>query len=275
LENIERLKIDDKELIKEFLPARFSFTQIKDFLACPRLYYYRYIVKVPMKGNAYFSFGSSIHLTLQKFFEEVKRRQGSAQADLFSHGKAAPAVKKSIPDLVKLEELLKLYEACWIGDWYKDRAQKEEYYKQGLEILKNFYHSSYLTEANPVFLEKPFNFKLVAHTITGKIDRIDEIAGGLKIIDYKTGKAKDKLAAEDKEQLLIYQMAAQFITGGTVKELAYYYLENNSQVPFLGTVAEIAKLQEKIIRTIEEIKDFDFVDYLKKHERCDYCKEII
>ncbi|MCX6785365.1 MAG: UvrD-helicase domain-containing protein [Candidatus Komeilibacteria bacterium] len=275
LESIQRVETDAKKLIKEFLPARFSFTQIKDFQNCPRLYYYRYIVKVPLKGNAYFSFGSSIHLTLQKFFEEVKRRQGSAQADLFGHGQAAPAKNKLIVDLVKLEELLKLYEACWIGDWYKDKGQKEEYYKQGQEILKNFYQSRYLTEANPVFLERLFNFKLDAHTITGKIDRIDEVAGGFKIIDYKTGKAKVRLAAEDKEQLLIYQMAAQFIVTGTVKELAYYYLENDSQVPFLGTAAEIGKLQEKIIQTIEEIKNFDFVEYLKQHTVCDYCKDII
>ena len=111
--------------------------------------------------------------------------------------------------------------------------------------------------------------------MSGKIDRLDELKDGLKIIDYKTGKPKEKLSAEDKEQLLIYQMAAGSLFNEPVKELAYYYLENDTQVAFLGTGKEIKALQDKIVKIIDQIKNFDFAGYLKEHGSCDYCQEII
>ena len=309
--------------LTEFLPAKFSFTQIKDFQSCPRMYYYRYILKVPMKGSHYFSFGSTIHLTLQKFYEEAKRRQAPKQTNLFSGvsssetgGSSAtlgtgfpvalknksstfsrgiePSKKnfhnatpwqdtrvlekmldKSLKESVSLEELLKLYEGAWIDDWYQNKGQKEEYFKLGKEILRNFYNSRYLEESMPVYLEKMFSLRLGNYTLVGKIDRLDRFKNGLKIIDYKTGRPKEKLEAEDKEQLLIYQMAARSLFNEPVTELAYYYLENGTQVPFLGSDKEIAKLEEKIAGTIARIKNFDFNGFMATHGQCDFCKEVI
>lgn len=58
---------------------------------------------------------------------------------------------------------------------------------------------------------KKFNIKIEAdkklYTIKGVIDRVDEVDGKIKIVDYKTGAPKEKLTFEEKEQLLIYQMA--------------------------------------------------------------------
>ncbi|MDP2586734.1 MAG: UvrD-helicase domain-containing protein [Candidatus Komeilibacteria bacterium] len=289
LESVNQIKSSANQSIKEFLPSKFSFTQIKDFQNCPRGYYYKYILKIPLKGNNYFSFGSSVHLALQKFFEEVKRRQTSAQGSLFgqsdlkiqrgpsrSLGAAVGSVhKKLIRDLITLAELIKFYEDGWIEDWYGSKQQKEDYFKQGKEILKNFYHSKFLEESAPVYLEKMFMVKINGYNLTGKIDRLDQAGNGLKIIDYKTGKPKEKLEAEDKEQLLIYQLAAGQLFQEPIKELAYYYLENDTMVPFLGTDKETEKLLAKISQTIEEIKNFDFVGFVAHHEPCDYCKDII
>ncbi|MFA6305003.1 MAG: UvrD-helicase domain-containing protein [Patescibacteria group bacterium] len=298
LETVEQVQGTAKETIKEFLPAKFSFTQIKDFLACPRSYYYKYILKVPMQGNNYFSFGSSIHLSLQKFYEEVKRRKGSAQTGLFGpvsqpnlfgqsnvltqgdpSTRLGAVLKSSSPklirDLISLEELIKFYQENWIEDWYASKEQKEKYFKLGKEILKNFYHSDYLEQSNPVYLEKGFGIKVGEFSLTGKIDRIDRVQNGLKIIDYKTGQPKEKLEADDKDQLLIYQMAAAQLFNEPIGELAYYYLENDTQVVFLGKEKDMEKLQEKIITTINQIRDFDFLAFVESHGQCDYCKEII
>ena len=65
----------------------------------------------------------------------------------------------------------------------------------------------------PKYLERPFNLKIKdsgeEYTIKGVIDRIDELDGGIEIIDYKTGQGRTEktFKAEDKEQLLIYQLA--------------------------------------------------------------------
>jgi len=70
-------------------------------------------------------------------------------------------------------------------------------------------------------------------------------------------------------------MAAEDILQSKIQELAYYYLENDTQVAFQGTEKEIKALQEKIIKTIDEIKNFDFKTFLESHKRCEYCKGIL
>jgi len=273
LEKISQIKSQPPASIKEFLPSKFSFTQIKDFQSCPRLYYYKYIVKLPAKGSHYFSFGTTMHSTLQKFYEEFKKKQGTSQGDLF--GQKKDNRKKSIRELVSLAELNRFYEAAWIEDWYESKKQKDEYYKKGQEILKQFYESEKLLESYPSFLEKGFNLKLGEYTLTGKIDRIDEVGQSLRILDYKTGQPKDKLTSEDKAQLLIYQMAARALFNQEVKDLVYYYLEDDSQLSFLGDDKEIKELQVKVIDTIDQIKNFDFQEFLKGHGKCDKCEGII
>ena len=64
-------KEEEKELIRPSVEY-LSFTQIRTFLTCPLQYKYRYVLKIPVPTSAAASFGSSIHLTLQKFYERFK-----------------------------------------------------------------------------------------------------------------------------------------------------------------------------------------------------------
>ncbi|KKS42520.1 MAG: hypothetical protein UV02_C0012G0008 [Candidatus Kuenenbacteria bacterium GW2011_GWA2_42_15] len=50
------------------LPKFFSYSQLKAFETCPYQYYLNFILKVPTRGNAVFSYGKTMHITLQKFF---------------------------------------------------------------------------------------------------------------------------------------------------------------------------------------------------------------
>jgi len=87
-----------------------------------------------------------------------------------------------------------------------------------------------------------------SYVIRGVIDRIDEISTGLKLVDYKTGQAKKDLKFEDKEQLFIYQLAAQELfkqpassAGRPVSALVFYYLDNNSELEFIGETRDLEK----------------------------------
>jgi hypothetical protein len=44
---------------------------------------------------------------------------------------------------------------------------------------------------------------------------------------------------------------------------------------FKGTDAQKKKLTDKIVKTIDEIKDFDFEKYIKNHEKCRSCSDIL
>ncbi|OQA39175.1 MAG: ATP-dependent DNA helicase PcrA [Parcubacteria group bacterium ADurb.Bin316] len=269
----ENLKIAEKEIVatsdaKYELPTYISYTQIAAFSNCPYQYRFAHILQVPRRGKAQFSFGRTMHSTLQRLFELINEKRGLGQTNLF--GEVEENNKKI---KISLDEFLEIYKGRWVDEWYESAEQKERYKKLGREILKEFYDKYSAEWPKALFLEKKFNIKIEAdkklYTIKGVIDRVDEVDGKIKIVDYKTGAPKEKLTFEEKEQLLIYQMAVSELFSQKVNSLAFYYLDNNSEVEFLGTDEELAKVKEKVIATIKEINQGEFLP--KPGVLCKYC----
>jgi DNA helicase-2/ATP-dependent DNA helicase PcrA len=260
------------------LPSYFSYTQLAAFNNCPYQYRFAHILRIPIKGKFNFSFGKTMHSALQKIFGLVIEKKGLGQGSLFiksagdNMGSSEETKEIYSPD-ISFNEILKLYDASWIDDWYDSKKQKEEYKKLGQEILKVFHDKYNRRWPDTIFLEKGFNVKITVngelYTVRGVIDRIDEVDGKIKIIDYKTGRPKDKLSPEEKEQLFIYQLAVSDIFKQTVGSLAFYYLENNSEVEFLGNSDDLNNIKEKIIGTINEIKKGEFP--AKPSQLCRFC----
>lgn len=258
------------------IPKAFSFSQIKSYRTCPYQYKLAHILKIPTRGSASFSFGQSMHATLQKFYERLKELNQATQTSLF----ALPTVVEPSANGVKapsLDELLALYEESWIEDWYKTKAQREEYYKLGKDILRAFYNTEKDHWTIPVSLEGWFKIKVGEYLLHGRIDRIDQLPdGGLEIIDYKTGQGKEKVEGDDKDQLLIYQIAInklpEYKVVGAPKRLTYFYLNDNTKISFLGDQKEIEKLKEKVVSTIDQINSRDFTATPSPHvcRNCDF-----
>jgi DNA helicase-2/ATP-dependent DNA helicase PcrA len=252
-----------------YLSDHFSFSQLAAFKKCPLQYKFAHIFKIPIKGKAVFSFGKTIHNTLYNFLKLADENNTNKQDNLFGQEEK----KKYNP--LSLEQLFDIYNKSWIDEWYQDKDQKMEHYKLGRKILKDFYEEfsknppKILKINNEPALEASFNLKIGGYTLFGRIDRIDEIghsalrasgsmSSNAAIIDYKTGRAKEKLEPAEKMQLLIYQIAAEEVFKIKPKELVYYYLEEGKKTTFLGTEKDIQKQKEEIIEEIEEIKKSDF-----------------
>jgi len=262
------------EILSLTPPTKFSFSQFRAYEICPLQYKFAFILKIPVRGKHTFSYGQSMHNTLYQFFRRILDKNRTIQGQLVKQ----PETKSKLKINLSFNELLNIYETCWIDDWYLDRQHLEEYKALGKKSLKIFYDEIIKNPPQPKFLELDFNFKIGDYVIKGKMDRVDVLDDGtLEIIDYKTGesplfdekKKEYNLTSENKEQLLIYQMAGQFIFREKVSRLTYHYLDDGVKISFLGQPNELKLIEEKLIKIIKEIKNSSFL--AKPSRMCQHC----
>ena len=259
-------KKEKQKKIETTSPLRFSFSQFMAFSTCPLQYKFSFILKIPRQGRYVFSFGRSLHKTLYQFCQMWLSQKNVTQKDLFGEKKSQSKKQLSFNDLIKI------YEQLWIEDWYESKDHQKKYKEKGRQALKMFYHDFIQNKPNVKYLEKQFNFKIDKYTIKGAIDRVDETDQGYEIIDYKTGQNKGTLSLEKKQQLYLYQLAAQSLPqvfDKPVHQLTFYYLETGKRISFLGKEDDLKKVEENAIKTIEKIEKGDFPP--RPNRMCKFC----
>lgn len=234
----------------DYLPKTYSYSQLKVFQTCPWQYRYAHILKIPVQGRHTFSFGKSMHHSLETFFNQ-SREKG---------------------EMLSKEELIQLYDESWIDDWYLSKKQKEEYYQKGKESLDTFYDIHQSSWPDIEETEQGFTLKIGPYTLRGSIDRLDRKGEKLSIVDYKTGKVPKTDASIDKDQLIIYQIAVEDILGKEVEDLTYYFLNENVAKTFTVKPEQKEKLKDKVLKVLNELTESDFTPTPSKVvcDNCDY-----
>ncbi|MBI5412207.1 UvrD-helicase domain-containing protein [Candidatus Peregrinibacteria bacterium] len=219
--------------------TQFSYSQLMQFQTCPRQYEYQYVLKIPQPMSANLSFGSTMHTTLQKFYKHVLQQK---QTSLF----------QEFEPKTSLEELLKIYDENWIAQGYESKAHIEVRKTRGREILTQF-HEHFKEDVSHVrFLEKSFKLKIGNYTLSGRIDRADDLPDGtLEIIDYKTGRTRTEKEVENDLQLFLYAIAAHDCFSLKASRLTLYFLDEDVKI---STAPDEAKF-EQVKRDVSDIAD--------------------
>lgn len=250
--------IDFQELQK-YWPKSFSYTQLKTYELCPKKYLYQYILKIPTKPSSTLSFGTTVHATLKEFY-------------------AAAAVEEGgLPGLgveIGVEGLLKIYKDNWLSIGYESKRHENMRKRHGEKMLKSFFENLFSKNDNVLELEKSFRYILGGNVITGAIDRIDLLkeAKGVKhveLIDYKTGKVKDRKKIEQDLQLPLYTLAIENIFGFKVDKASIIFVEHGVKEEFEIRSEDKTAALERTKELIAKITSGDFS--AKPGFHCSFC----
>ncbi len=214
-----------------------SYSKMSMYLQCPRKYRLCYIDRVGVKPQGFFSIGSTIHNTLE----------------LFYHIKPKKSKEPSV------EELLSLYNRCWISAGYRNEQEEKEYFEKGKEWLINYYNKFVVGQYLPAYATEEY-FELPIgekHIMIGYIDRIQQNPdGSFEILDYKTDpKIRTQQEVDKDLQLTIYYWAAKN-KGIEIKRLGLIFIRFGEVVYTTRTQQDI----EFIDGYVREIADKMWAD---------------
>jgi DNA helicase-2/ATP-dependent DNA helicase PcrA len=197
--------------LEPFLPLRgggvvLSASDIDTYRTCPLKYKFARVFRIPQEPTVHQRFGILLHQVLERFHAQDTR----------------PGT---------LAELLGLLESGWRRAGFGDTEEERQLRGKAAAALER-YHARFETEeSEPVWFERPFTFKLGAHLLRGRVDRVDRLPGGeYELIDYKTGRPKTSTQLADDVQLSLYAVGAREAWRLDSSRQAYYYLLDDQKV---------------------------------------------
>ena len=182
----------------EYKQPMLSPTSIIMWLGCPRQFYYKYVLKMPVPANIHMVKGNIVHNTLETFFK------GEPQENLDLHmevlfNKTLEKMKNELEDLKLDEEVIKkeVQDCRNMLDMFLRTFKVKMDYLVWANKANNFAHAFHLLK--PKFREmwienKDFN-------LCGYIDRVyTDWNGVVTIGDYKTS-YKYGIGIKDEQEI--------------------------------------------------------------------------
>ncbi len=201
----------DEPSLEPFLPLRgggvvLSASDIDTYRTCPLKYKFARVFRIPQEPTVHQRFGILLHQVLERFH-------------------AAGGTPGT------LAELLGLLDSGWRRAGFGDTEEERQLRGKAAAALERYHARFEIEEAEPVWFERPFTFKLGAHLLRGRVDRVDRLPGGeYELIDYKTGRPKTSTQLADDVQLSLYAVGAREAWRLDASRQAYYYLLDDQKV---------------------------------------------
>ncbi|MGZ4243214.1 MAG: ATP-dependent helicase [Solirubrobacteraceae bacterium] len=202
----------DEPSLEPFLPRRgdgvvLSASDIDTYRTCPLKYKFARVFRIPQEPTLHQRFGILMHQVLERF-----------------HGSPSPPAGT-------LPELLGLLEAGWRRGGFGDSEEERQLRGKAASSLTRYHERFRSEEAQPVWFERQFTFKLGPHLLRGRVDRVDRLPDGeYELIDYKTGRPKTAAQLAEDVQLSLYAVGARESWRLEASRQAYYYLLDDQKV---------------------------------------------
>jgi DNA helicase-2/ATP-dependent DNA helicase PcrA len=259
-------KEDLETLRAAFFAQGLSPTALNNYLECPWKYFYVNLLRIPEVENKFMLFGTAVHAALRRYADQ--RVQGT---DIGTDGllkEFSYALSRSPLSEAELAEMQKKGEKA-LKAWWKER------------------HESWPAQSRA---EVPVQAEVAlpdgALLIRGALDRIDEAAGGVDVIDYKTGKPKTRntLLGNTKDadgnyyrQLTFYKLLLarteekQHMKEGIVEFVEPDDKGNIHVERFEISDEDVSELEKLIQKSAGEILELSFWNTPCDEQDCHWC----
>ena len=224
----------DEPSLEPFLPLRgdgvvLSASDIDTYRTCPLKYKFARVFRIPQEPTLHQRFGILVHQVLERYHARPPREPNGSPRDPNGPPRDPNGSSSAAPSL---PELLGLLDAGWRRGGFGDSEEERQLRGKATSALTR-YHERFRSEgAEPVWFERPFQFKLGRHLLRGRVDRVDRLpGGGYELIDYKTGRPKSAAQLADDVQLSLYAVGARESWRLEASRQAYYYLLDDEKVP--------------------------------------------
>jgi len=237
--------------LEPFLPLRgggvvLSASDIDTYRTCPLKYKFARVFRIPQEPSVHQRFGILVHQVLERF-----------------HARDEP------PGTIA--ELLGLLDAGWRRAGFSDSEEERQLHGKAAAALTRYHERFQSEDAQPIWFERPFTFKLGPHLLRGRVDRVDRLPSGeYELIDYKTGRPKTADQLAEDVQLSLYAVGAREAWQLDSSRQAYYYLLDDKKVEIQADGGEW--VQEVAVEVAEGIlaQGFEPTPSFAACSVCDY-----
>lgn len=212
--------------------------------SCPLRYKFNRVLRIPQRPTVAQRFGIVVHQVLERY-----------------HGRGG----------TEQSELLDLLQASWRRSGLAGEADEARLWARAEDAMARYHARTAAESSQVVWLERGFEFRLGAHTLRGRVDRVDRHPdGNYELVDYKTGRPRTPEQLREDVQLQLYAVAAVDAWGIDVPRQSYHYILDDVKTPLEAEGEERAKITEVVERVGAAILAQDF-EPTPSYEACTIC----
>ncbi|HET7417134.1 MAG TPA: ATP-dependent DNA helicase [Solirubrobacterales bacterium] len=239
---LELVAAREEPSLAAFLPRRgdgmlsLSASDLSLYLTCPLKYKFARVFGIPQEPTINQRFGILFHNVLERFHKDPPQNEFEG-----------------------LRLLNRLFEQGWRRTGFGNSDDELQFRDRAKEALRLYWERERLSEGEPVWLERKFDFKVGDHHVRGRVDRVDRLPDGdYELIDYKTGERKSEEDLADDLQLALYRMAAREAWGIEASTGSYYYVLDGDKVPAPTRPDDAERVERTVLQVGEGILSQDF-----------------
>jgi putative RecB family exonuclease len=246
----------------EAVLGSLSPSRAADFKACPLLYRFRCIDRLPERASPAAARGTMVHAVLEALF------------DLPAQQRTLDAARALLPaawERVRAEE--PAVEELFAGE--AGAAEFAEWMASAGALLGNYFALEDPARLEPAAREELIEVVIDGLRMRGYVDRLDITpAGDIRVVDYKTGVTpREAFEAKALFQMKFYALVLWRTRGVVPRQLRLMYLADADTLTYAPEAAEL----ERFERTVQAIwaaiqRAMQTHDFRPSPSRlCDWC----